>query len=98
MKLFISRFFSINLPNGNSMIDNFQQTFPRAKAYCGALAILCAASSVGQYFIDPTGANAAVILGAGLGVLSLWPWTLVGIMPINYQLMDGEGKSEPEAS
>lgn len=80
----------INLPNGNSMIDNFQQTFPRAKAYQGIIAILGALGSVAQYFLDTDHPKAKMVLAAGMVLLTLWPYTIVCIMPTNYQLMDGD--------
>ena len=40
--------------------------------------------------MDMTNPIAKYFLGSGLCFASLIPWTLVMIMPINYQLMDGE--------
>ena len=44
--------FRANLPNGLQKIDNFQQTFPRAKAFQGGIALVCGLGGVAQYFLD----------------------------------------------
>lgn len=72
------------------MIDNFQQTFPRAKAYQGMIAVMAGVLSMVQYGLKPD-YSGQINLAAGLVLLSMWPYTIWCIMPTNYQLMDGDG-------
>ena len=83
-------FFRINLPSGSIMVDNFQQTFPRAKQFQSRLALALAIHGVAQFAADMGNPGAKFFLAAGISFASLIPWTLVMIMPINYQLMDGD--------
>ena len=83
-------FRRINLPSGSVMVDNFQQTFPRAMKFQATLAKVLVIHGVVQYFADMASPGAKFFLGAGMSFASLIPWTLIMIMPINHQLMDGE--------
>ena len=76
--------------SGSIMVDNFQSTFPRAKQFQSLLALALAIHGVAQFFADMDNPGAKFFLAAGISFASLIPWTLAMIMPINYQLMDGE--------
>ena len=78
------------MPSGSVMVDNFQQTFPRAMKFQATLAKVLVIHGVVQYFADMASPGAKFFLGAGMSFASLIPWTLIMIMPINHQLMDGE--------
>ncbi len=80
------------LPTSEASIDYFQRSFPKAAKMQGAMAFVAALGSVGQYLLSPNSWTSKVILGAGLTLLTVWPWTMAIIMPINRQLMDGDSK------
>ena len=82
--------FRRGLPNVTQMVDHFQNTFPRAKAFQGGLALVGGICGVAQYFLDTGHPGAKMILGSGLLLIGLWPYTMAVIMPINNQLMAGD--------
>lgn len=56
----------------------------------GGLALLGALQGFALYMLDKTNPSSAYTLASSLCLLSLWPYTMVVIMPINNQLMAGE--------
>ena len=80
----------INLPSGVDMVENFQQVFPRAKAFQGGIALLAGIDGVLQYILDKNHPGSKFFLASGLILLSIWPYTIAVIMPINNQLMEGD--------
>ena len=79
-----------SLANAVAKVENFQQTFPRAKSMQSKAGLACAISGIAQYFLDKSHPGACYFLGSGLCMLALFPWTKIVIMPINYALMSPE--------
>jgi hypothetical protein len=42
-------------------------------------------------YLNTVDANRNVLLGAALLTFSVWPYTLLAVMPTNEQLLDGDG-------
>ena len=74
----------------DALVDHFQAHFPRAKAFQGALTLVCAGSGVAAY-LNTLSPNKNILIGAALANFAMWPYTLLAIMPTNDQLMNGEG-------
>ena len=74
-----------------SKVEFFQAMFPRAANQQKTLAIGSILGGVGSYAVQPSHPHAPYFLTAGLSLTALVGWTYAAIMPINYQLMDGEG-------
>jgi hypothetical protein len=73
-----------------SLVDHFQAMYPRAKASQGALALVAAGSGVAAY-LNTLDTNKNVLLGTALAMFAMWPYTLIALIPVNDQLMDGDG-------
>jgi hypothetical protein len=54
------------------------------------MALIAAGSGVAAY-LNTVDANRNVLLGAALLTFSVWPYTLLAVMPTNEQLLDGDG-------
>jgi hypothetical protein len=57
------------------------------------LAIVCFIAGGLVYFLEPAKLASKYFLGGGSAMLAIWPYTIFAIMPINYQLMDGDGRA-----
>jgi hypothetical protein len=71
------------------LVDHFQATYPLAKAVQGPMALIAAGSGVAAY-LNTVDANKNVLLGVALLTFSVWPYTLIAVMPTNEQLLDGD--------
>jgi hypothetical protein len=56
----------------------------------GPMALIAAGSGVAAY-LNTVDVNKNVLLGAALLTFSVWPYTLLAVMPTNEQLLDGDG-------
>jgi hypothetical protein len=54
------------------------------------MALIAAGSGVAAY-LNTVDTNRNVLLGAALLTFSVWPYTLLAVMPTNEQLLDGDG-------
>jgi hypothetical protein len=54
------------------------------------MALIAAGSGVAAY-LNTVDVNRNVLLGAALLTFSVWPYTLLAVMPTNEQLLDGDG-------
>jgi hypothetical protein len=51
---------------------------------------VAAGSGVAAY-LNTLDTNKNVLLGTALAMFAMWPYTLIALIPVNDQLMDGDG-------
>jgi len=76
--------------NAILMLDNWQETFSRAKAMLSKVMMFAGSSGLLGWYTDPSPQRWLVLLSSVL-MLSILPWTIVGIAPTNSALLDYDG-------
>merc|ERR1711915_744639 len=79
----------LSLNSTSAMVDQFQETFPRAMSMQFKLVVVSSVGSAIGWFLDK-GSDRHLLLYSSLFMIFIIPWTKIKIMPINNQLMDGE--------
>lgn len=82
------------MKNGFLMLDNWQETFPRAMSLMRAIALASLSSGFLGWYADTDLKGSRMVLGWSLAMFAIFPWTYLGIMPTNYQLLDYEGSKK----
>jgi len=72
------------------MLENWNQTFPRAKKLQSRLLMGSVATGLTGWYLDSDPQSWLQLVSSCVMFLA-GPWTLVGIMPTNYALMDMQG-------
>nr|ALS05020.1 general transcription factor 3C polypeptide 1 [Centropages dorsispinatus] len=76
------------------MLDNWHETFPRAMNTMKAVALASFYSGALGWYLGPNTKGNQLVLGWTGLMMIIFPWTKLGIMPLNYQLLDYEGSKK----
>ena len=79
----------LSLNSTSAMVDQFQETFPRAMSMQFKLVVVSSVGSTIGWFLDKS-SDRNLLLYSSLFMIFIIPWTKIKIMPINNQLIDGE--------